>query len=87
MFYLYTRGYTRPSEISICISCYCHRASVIFPVKVLTQDASEFQACWKYHLKVMRGTDMFSQWPGYLGHEQLGNDWSHIDVYSGYGLL
>ena len=43
--------------------------------------------CWKYYLNVMRGTDMFGQLPGYLGHEELRSDWSHIDVYSCYGLL
>ena len=43
--------------------------------------------CRKYYFNVMHGTDMFGQWLGYLGHEELGNDWSHIDVYSYYGLL
>ena len=28
----------------------------------------------KYYFNVMSGTDMFGQWPGCLGHEELGND-------------
>ena len=44
-------------------------------------------SCRKYYFNVMWGTDMFAQWPGYLGHEELGDDWSHIGVYPYYRLL
>jgi len=35
---------------------------------------------------VMAGADVFGKVPGRLGHQNLGNGRSHIDVYSGYGI-
>jgi len=37
-------GYSRPTERVICFGCCCCRSSVIFLVKVVSQDALEFQA-------------------------------------------
>jgi len=34
----------------------------------------------------MAGADVFGRFPGRLGHQNLGNGRSHIDVYSGYGI-